>query len=184
MLTEHDVPGGIAKRTSHFGPYLRENANELHSDLARRQSFDTTLTLRLDEGAHHISPSVGGNRRERWKIAGLGEEASGWMTGLNARRAEEKTSVENTREGVEADVNLGTKKAKGDRGGKIPVMSSHREKPLRGSFALFSSPDVAFGPVFRDLYLELGRAKGAGPAECGVRGELIHSSSFSQPFNL
>jgi hypothetical protein len=72
MLTEHDVPGGITKRTSHFGPYLRKNANELHSDLARRQSFDTTFTLRLDEGAHHISPSVGGSSRERCEIADFG----------------------------------------------------------------------------------------------------------------
>jgi hypothetical protein len=45
---------------------------------------------------------------------------------MRACRAEEKTSVENTREGAEAEVNLGTKKAKGDRGGRIPVMVINR----------------------------------------------------------
>jgi hypothetical protein len=58
MPAKHDVPCGITKRTPHPRAYFGKNANELHSDLARRQSFGRTFTLRLDEGANHIPSPV------------------------------------------------------------------------------------------------------------------------------
>ena len=59
-----DVQGRSGRSTECAGPHFRQDAEALHSDRPRRQSFGRALSLRSDQGANHLPRAMTALRAE------------------------------------------------------------------------------------------------------------------------